>query len=63
MCPASDVTAWVKEEQQYPAAGKGPHVEIDVVPKRFGKKQIKLEIYISHTVMIRNGVYLTIFPP
>ena len=63
MCPACDVTAWVKEEQQYPAPGKGPRVEIDVAPKRFGKKEIKLEIYISHTVMIRNGIYLAISPP
>ena len=27
ICPACDVTAWVREGQQYPGPGKGPHKE------------------------------------
>ena len=38
MCPACDVTAWVRKEQQYPGHGKGPHAEIYVAPKWFGTK-------------------------
>ena len=33
MCPVCEVTAWVREEQQYPGPGKGPHAEIYVAPK------------------------------
>ena len=39
MCPACDVTARVREGQQYSGGfGKGPHTEIYVAPEHFGKK-------------------------
>ena len=37
VCPACDVTAWVKEEQQQPGPCEGPHTEVHVASKRFGK--------------------------
>ena len=40
MCPACDVTAWVREGQQYLGPGKVKVVlrESYVAPSRFGKK-------------------------
>ena len=38
MCPACDVTACVREGQQYPGHVKEPHTEIYVASICFGKK-------------------------
>ena len=38
MCPACDVTVWVREGQQYLGHGKGPHTEIYVARTSFSEK-------------------------
>ena len=60
ICPACDVTAWVREGQQYPGPGRGPHTGIYAAPKRFGKKDIRIETYLTHTIMSGKQVHLTL---
>ena len=47
MCPACDVTAWDREEQQYSGLEKGPHAEIYVAPKRFEKNKSNWKYILS----------------
>ena len=61
MCPACDVTAWVREGQQYSGPGKVPHTEMYEAPEPLGKRTQNVK-YISYTIMFPKRVNLTLLP-
>ena len=63
MCPACDVTPWVRESQQYSWFWEGTTYINLCSCKTLWPKDIKLEICSIHAIMIRKRVQLTITLP